>query len=285
MTIGAHNMLQIGIDIGGTSVKSAAVRDGAVLWTGRSQPYLRPGRAELQRAILEATKQLDARPDATGVCCPGLLDETRTQILHAINVPGLMEISLPELLNPLGAPRKPIVASDANATAYDIYASRHLKGRLLVVVMGTGVGAGIVDDGGELLNVDGDSAGHFGQCDVSLDANPPIGPDGGAGSLEAYVGVPALVSAYGSVENAFSQMKPADPAMRALARILRVAHGIYRPQHVCMAGGIGIRLAHILPELKALVDDRLTRLARQDWTLTASDNDFHAAIGVARLAK
>ena len=41
----------LGIDIGGSSVKAAAVRDGAVEWTGKSTAYARPARGELERAI------------------------------------------------------------------------------------------------------------------------------------------------------------------------------------------------------------------------------------------
>ena len=35
-------MISLGIDIGGTTVKAAALRDGAVLWTGQSGAYARP---------------------------------------------------------------------------------------------------------------------------------------------------------------------------------------------------------------------------------------------------
>ncbi|MBV9490447.1 MAG: MFS transporter, partial [Verrucomicrobia bacterium] len=59
------------------------------------------------------------------------------------------------------------------------------------LALGTGVGAAVLDDGVP-LRVDGDSPGHLGQIDVSLDDRAPIGPDGGAGSLEGYLGVPAI---------------------------------------------------------------------------------------------
>ena len=152
--------------------------------------------------------------------------------------------------------------------------------------MGTGVGAAIVDsdDGSKFLRVDGDSPGHLGQCDVSLEGEPVIGPDGGAGSLEGYLGVPALIERYGSAENALRDMQPTDPPVRALARIIRIAHAIYRPQHVTLAGGIGIRMGRLLPALQEQVNADLTRIAREDWTLTAGEHDYHAAVGAARLA-
>ena len=278
-------MLQIGIDIGGTMVKAAAIKDGTVEWTGKSGPYARPARGELERAIAEAVRQLrGAVPDATGVCVPGLLNEERTTVVHSVNVPGLMGAPLAALLRPLGAAKPPIIASDANATAYDIYMTRLFAGRLLMMVIGTGVGVSVLDEGGKFLRVDGDSAGHIGQFDVSLEGESVIGPDGGRGSLEGYIGVPALTERYGSVEAAFRDMKPTDPPMRALARAIRICHAMYRPSHICIGGGIGIRLGPVLPGLRDLIDDHLTHIARPERTLTIAEHDFHAAIGVARLA-
>ena len=276
-------MLRIGIDIGGSSVKAAALRGDAVEWTARSGNYSRPDRTALDGAIAEALVSLAERPDAVGVCVPGLLDETKTRVVHSVNVPGLSDVPLAELLARAGAQGPPTVSSDANAAACDIYKGRKLTGRLLALVIGTGVGASVIDEAG-LLRVDGDSPGHLGQCDVSLEGEPVIGPDGGAGSLEGYLSAPALTARYGSVENAFQRMRVGEAPMRALARVIRIAHAIYRPHHVCLAGGIGIRLAPLLPALRNTTNERITRIARPDWTLTAGDSDFHAAIGAARLA-
>jgi len=44
-----------------------------------------------------------------------------------------------------------------------------------------------------------------------------------------------------------------------------VAHAIYRPQHVCLTGGVGIRLRPLIPEIKAMVEKDLTRVARAGW--------------------
>ena len=47
-------MTTLGLDIGGTSVKAAALRDGKVLWTGRSSRYSRPSADQLPAAVREA---------------------------------------------------------------------------------------------------------------------------------------------------------------------------------------------------------------------------------------
>ena len=47
-------MISIGIDIGGTSVKMAAIENGKTLWTGQSPFYSRPTTDQLYDAILRA---------------------------------------------------------------------------------------------------------------------------------------------------------------------------------------------------------------------------------------
>jgi glucokinase len=195
----------IGIDIGGTAVKLAAVDcAGSVLWTARSTTYARPALPDLVAAIREAAAGRVGSGDrpggfAAGVCVPGLLSEDRTAVVRSVNVPGLDGARLDELVTgALGSrPASLAVATDTHATAYDLYQSRRPGGRLFVLAIGTGVGAAVLDDGRPLW-VDGDSPGHFGQMDVSLEGEPVVGPDGGAGSLEGYISAAALAARYRS---------------------------------------------------------------------------------------
>ncbi|HEY7119174.1 MAG TPA: ROK family protein [Tepidisphaeraceae bacterium] len=280
-------MRALGIDIGGTSVKAAQLQDGQVAWTGRSPPFTRPDTAQLVEAIRQAVAARAPGPiDAVGVCCPGLLDRTVRTITLSVNVPGLVGVPLDDIVSrALGAGLpQACILSDANAVGYDIYVSRRLSGRLLCLTLGTGVGAAVVDhDAGRFLHVSGESPGHLGQLDVSLDADAPLGPDGGRGSLEAYIGSAALAARYGGA-NVIERLGVDEPPIRALVRAIRIGHAIYRPQHVCLTGGVGIRLAGIAGEIKAAVDQALTAVARKDWTLLTGQSDFHAACGVARWA-
>jgi predicted NBD/HSP70 family sugar kinase len=275
----------LGIDIGGTSVKVAAIgADGSVLWTGRSGNFARPDTGQVVAAIAEALAGRAAGAAALGVCCPGLLDRTSGTITLSVNVPGIVGVPLAEVVGQaLGLVSSLEILSDANAVGYDIYASKGLSGRLLCLTLGTGVGASVVDGGGRFLHVSGESPGHFGQLDVSLESDAPVGPDGGRGSLEAYIGTAALAGRYGDA-NVVERLTIAEPPIAALVRGIRIGHAIYRPQHVCLTGGIGIRLSSIVGEIKGAVDDRLTRVAREGWTLFCGDSDFHAACGVARWA-
>jgi predicted NBD/HSP70 family sugar kinase len=284
-------MIALGIDIGGTAIKVAAVRDGEVPWTRRSAAYARPDRAQLIAALREAAarnaEELPERTDAIGLCVPGLLDPASRTIISSANVPGLLGAPLDAILAAALGPGLPpaTLLSDAVATAADVYVSRRLTGRLFLLALGTGVGAAVWDAESGPLRVDGDSPGHFGQLDVSLDDHPPLGPDGGAGSLEAYIGAPALRRQYGDDFYAkLPTLAPDAPPLRALARAIRIGQAIYRPHHVCLAGGIGIALKPALPGLRARIDEHLTNIARPGWTLSCGDHEYHAAIGAARLA-
>ena len=276
-------MDSLGIDIGGTSVKAAMLRDGRIIWSGKSPTYARPDTAQIVQAIRQATAERETTSTTIGLCCPGLLDRLKRIITLSVNVPGLVGTPLDELLNDTLAHSIPTpqILSDAGAAAYDLYVTRALTGRLLSLTLGTGVGASVIDDG-RFLHISGETPGHFGQLDVSLDANPPLGADGGAGSLEAYLGSAALAAHYG--ENSADRLNPANPPIQALVRAIRIAHAIYRPHHIGLAGGIGIRLTRLVPQIKAAVNQQLTSVARPNWTLFTGDSDFHAACGAARYA-
>jgi predicted NBD/HSP70 family sugar kinase len=278
-------MISLGIDIGGTSVKLAAMENGQKLWTGQSGFYARPTTQQLIDAITDAARQRVQTVDFAGICVPGLLDRQRRMITLSVNVPGLMDIVLDTLVaRALGSGIRNLrIINDAVATATDVILSKGLKGRVVSIALGTGVGMGVLDDGVPLM-VEGASPGHIGQVDVSVDGDVPIGPDGGAGSLEGYIGVPALAARYGSMEAFYEKARVTDAPLRALARAIRICHAIYRPAHVVLVGGVGTRMKHLVPELKKLADTDLTSVARRDWTLSAGEHDFHAALGAARLA-
>lgn len=281
-------MIQLGIDIGGRSVKAANIENGRALWTGQSDFYEKPNADQLRAAIRAAVKGRASRPDAIGLCAPGLFDSRQRVITYAINVPGIMGIPvdrlIPDALD-LKFDHQTKFCNDAHATAFDLFQLRKTTGRLLVLTLGTGIGLCVLDKGVP-LQVEGESSGHIGQIDVSIPGHPVIGPDGGAGGLEGYLGVAALRAVHGpNVSDSISKFTGHEPAMLALIRALRIAHAIYRPHHICLSGGIGIRLTHLLPTLKAKIEINLTTLARPDWTLTTGDDDFHAARGAARLSQ
>jgi len=246
--------------------------------------------AAIRAAVGSASRELGT----VGLCVPGLLDDDRRRVTLSVNVPGLTGFELDQLVpQALGLASEPneqtnhqatTISNDATASAYDIFHTRQLTGRLLVIALGTGVGAAVLDDGVP-LRVEGDSPGHIGQMDVSIASSDVVGPDGGAGGLEGYIGAPALRKRFGADLTAgLREMSPDDPAIRALVRALRICHAIYRPQHICLCGGVGIRLRHLLGTMRQQTEDRLTSVSRSGWTLDCGSDDFHAARGAAQLA-
>ncbi len=279
-------MGSLGIDIGGTSVKLAALRDdGALQWSGQSAFYTRPTTQQLVDALRDAGRGRVTGSRVAGLCVPGLLDRRARTITLSVNVPGLMGVRLDDIVaRAFGDVIERIeIINDAVAAAYDLYTMRRMSGRLVSIALGTGVGMAVLDDG-EPLFIEGASPGHIGQCDVSIEGEPVIGPDGGAGSLEGYVGVPALVRRYGSTEKFLETATAQDAPIRALVRAIRICHAIYRPKHVTLVGGVGTRLKRLVEDIKRATEVNLTSVAWKDWTLGAGENDFHAAAGAARLA-
>jgi len=280
-----NRMIALGIDVGGTSVKLACVQDDRTLWQAQSPFFSRPDTAQLVSAIQTAAAGRVGVVDVAGLCVPGLMDREKRMITLSVNVPGLMGLTLDEIIaRALGKGiRRLELVNDAVATATDVMLAKNLQGRICSIAIGTGVGMGVLDEGKPLF-VEGASPGHIGQIDCSIDDHPPLGPDGGAGSLEGYIGVPALNQAYGSTENFLKTATVNDPPIRALVRAIRICHAIYRPNHIVMVGGIGIRMTRLLPEMRDAIALNLTSVAQKGWSLLTGDHDFHAAQGAATVA-
>lgn len=287
-------MQAIGIDIGGTSVKVAWFDRDRTVCTAHSHRYQNPSRDDICAAISVAMRAPDApgfpRGTPIGLCLPGLFDHQSRRLTAAVNVPQLVDVSIDDLLAQLfGGPLHPParVVTDAHAAAHDFAVTNQFSERFFGLSLGTGVGAAVLDRF-QPLKVSGNSPGHFGQLDVSLSddlTHVPVGRDGGRGSLEAYIGLNALVSRYGQDPQTWGdQLAPQCEPIRALVRALRIAHAIYRPQHFALLGGVGLLIAPHIQAIRAAVADQLTSIAKPEWTLSAAAHPFHAAAGAARLA-
>jgi predicted NBD/HSP70 family sugar kinase len=279
-------MFSLGIDVGGSSVKLAGVRDGQALWRAQSSSYSRPDSAQLAGIIRQTLAGRFEPGGVVGICVPGTRDRTGRTVLRSVNLPALDGLNLVTLVEAaIGSPGQRIeVLSDSTANAFDLYEIHHLSGRLLSLAIGTGIGAAVLDDG-VALQVHGESPGHIGQIDVSVAGDTVIGPDGGAGGLEGYFSAPALIRRYGNDMAAnLAQLDERQPPMQALARAIRICHAIYCPDHVALTGGVGNRMAHLLPVLRRMIDADLTSIAKQNWTFLTGHDDFHAALGAAKFA-
>lgn len=288
-------MTSFGFDIGGSSIKAVRLEATGEIATATLPHEGDPTPASVSDGLGRLFAQLHGddrtpaeptNPHTIGLCLPGLVDDEGVLRLAA-NLPRLVGVRVPDLIpRGIAGDRSPALLTDAAAAGLGSWHARPAQGRLLTLAMGTGVGAALIEHG-NLITLDGRTPGHVGQLDVSFgEPDPPIGPDGGRGSLEAYVGYPALLARFSEADlpDRIARLTPDDPAIRALARALRICHAIHKPGEIRLLGGVGALFEPVLPMLFAITSDALTAVARLGWTLTAM-NDVHlAAAGVARYA-
>jgi len=284
----AYGPHRLGIDIGGSSVKTALIaEDDAVIGVATSEAYRTADERAVERAIRSCAERLGLPPESdvcVGIAAPGVLNPSRSAIASAVNLPGLVGIDLPELVRrSLPRARVNAVLPDAQAAAIGHWSERREPGRLLAMSLGTGVGAALLDDGIPVEMTDG-GPGHLGQIDVGPCAGDfePIGPDGGRNGLEAYIGGPALRARFGEHPlAALADLDENDPAMRAMVRAIRVCHALYCPDEIALLGGVGLALSPALGAVERLVRENLTAVARPGWRLSVGSGSELAARGAA----
>ncbi len=186
----------LGIDIGGTNVKTALVRvDGAVLsfdsheWSGGP-----PGDA-VKVAADSARSQMESSgltPDACGCACAGLIDCAEGVVRSSPNLPDWHDVELSAMLSrELGLPV--VLENDANAAAYAEYLVGAGRGArdLVMLTLGTGIGGGVVL-GGRLYRGSHGTAGEIGHTTVEREG--PVCACGSRGCLERLANAEAVVA-------------------------------------------------------------------------------------------
>ncbi len=183
-------MTTIGIDFGGTTIKSALIEDGKILERGEIIDTLHTGDSNaITDAVLARIAQLrKVRPDtvAIGVGLPGIIDSVNGIVHRLSNVPGWNDVPLRDLLRRRTGLHAAI-ENDAKSMAYAEwrYGAARNGRNVVCVTLGTGVGGGIILDGrlyrGSFLG-----AGEIGQMSIDYQGRP--GNYGNLGALEKYVG-------------------------------------------------------------------------------------------------
>lgn len=299
MTTHTPHAPSLGIDVGGSSIKLALLFPAGAPILEQSSRYSSPDPAAFERALHELANRpamreaLASHPPATvGVCLPGVWNESAGCLERSNNLPKLVGIPLSPLMDrALGTPLPAwTLSTDAHATAIDVWhelahgipVNTDLRPRrLFCLALGTGVGACVLDEG-VLLRINGSSSGHFGQIDVTVADSepPPVAADGGLGTLEAYW-------AASNVQCCMARhSEPGLPPvlLQSLARGLRIAHAIYRPDCIVLAGGTSLLLAPQLDDIASTMRQGLSSIARSHCPIRVAGHAHHAALGIARLA-
>ncbi|MGB8169458.1 MAG: ROK family protein [Chthoniobacteraceae bacterium] len=183
-------MSSIGIDFGGTTIKSGLVLAGEILERGEPIDTQALGDPRhIVDALVDLVKRLAEHatpPVAIGIGVPGLVDNT-TGIVHELtNVVGWDEVPLRKILHErTGLPVT--IANDAKAMTYGEWkygAARNAR-NVVCITVGTGVGGALILDGRLYLGSNF-AAGEIGHMSIDYRGRP--GPYGNFGGLEEYIG-------------------------------------------------------------------------------------------------
>ena len=242
-------MNAIGIDFGGTTIKSGLVCDGAIVEHGAlidTQLYEGPG--EIMEALGSVIQKLRANPAgaaAIGIGLPGLVDSVNGIVHELTNVPGWQDVALRDLLREqTGLPVT--IENDANAMAYGEWKYGAAKdGRHVVcITLGTGVGGALILDG-RLYRGAQLGAGEIGHMSIDLQGRP--GPYGNFGGLEEYVGNQQIAErAAEKYREAGSPRETAECTPAALAISAREGDAVARMLWETLGDEIGAALASVV---------------------------------------
>ncbi|WP_422931207.1 ROK family protein [Singulisphaera sp. PoT] len=190
----------LGIDLGGTNIKSGVVDDkGRVLSKISLQTLAGRGPEEGVKNLAEAGRQAVSASGlswdqiaAVGLGSPGTIDFENGSIYLPSNLPGWANLPIRQRLQDLlGHPT--VLQNDANAAAYGEFwagAGRDVQS-LVLFTLGTGIGCGIVDQGRIIAGRHGHGA-ECGHMIVQMDGGRPCSC-GISGHLEAYASATSLV--------------------------------------------------------------------------------------------
>jgi glucokinase len=312
--------IYLGIDIGGTNVKVAAVgRTGKVHARGVLDTNAKEGPNKTFKRISRAVETVagfrrDAEVVAAGVGCAGLIDPWKGRLYSSPNLAAWENCSLRRISErELGV--YTVVDNDANGAAYGEFTAGACRGipNIVFITLGTGVGGGVVT-GGTLLRGAANFAAEIGHTTVSLDG--PRCRCGNRGCLEAYVGSYGLVRfARDSIreKNAgllaawvgrekrvltplliFEAARRRDPLARAVVKYAGEHLGVavaslvntFNPEAVVVGGGVAESFDLLSPHVERMVRRRaFAESARMVKIVPSALGNDATAVGVAMLAR
>ena len=191
-------MLAIGIDIGGTSIKGAAVNDEGKVFDVFSMPVIKGEKQEetinkLAKLICEYMKEHNYNKDnvvGIGMGVPGTLNTSKGTVDYSNNL-DWWNLPISKMISDAtGLPVR--ITNDANAAA--LAEAKYGAGRkyknIVMLTLGTGVGGGVIIDGKLFEGYQGKGA-ELGHAVVVVDGRECT--CGRLGCLEAYVSATGLI--------------------------------------------------------------------------------------------
>lgn len=186
------NGLAVGVDIGGTNIRSVIVNtNGEIIYSLKVPTLAQQGKEATIKRIIDTIQQVinqsRVNPNklrGIGICAPGPLNGKTGIISFTPNLPGWKDVPLKKILEDKFA-MEVVLENDANAAAWGERNFGVARGvnDLACFTLGTGIGGGIIIDGKIYHGADY-GAGEFGHMTVNKDG--PRCNCGKYGCLEAY---------------------------------------------------------------------------------------------------
>jgi glucokinase len=184
--------LYIGVDLGGTNIKTGCFDSEMKLLASTSAPTQADLGPEfvadkIAETISQVVKQCSASMsdvEGIGIGAPGPSDLKRGIILAAPNLSKFRNVPLRKMIRErIGRPV--ILENDANAAGYGEYVVGAGRGAddIVFVTLGTGIGSGIIANG-QLVHGHGGNAGELGHTIIEVDGR--LCTCGQKGCVEAY---------------------------------------------------------------------------------------------------
>ncbi|MEV8266787.1 ROK family protein [Microbacterium sp. NPDC076911] len=192
--------MRVGLDVGGTKTDAVAIDDAGTV-VSRVRLATGWGADAVVATVFEAVQALREQMDAAspefrsvGIGIPGQVVPGTTRVTHAVNL-GVDELDLAAAVSPtLGVPVH--VENDVKAASLGGYALHGATGTMGYLNLGTGIAAGIVEDGVLMRGRHG-TAGEIGH--ISVDPNGPLCRCGQRGCIEALAGGRSIAERWGRV--------------------------------------------------------------------------------------
>ncbi len=229
----------IGVDLGGTNLRVAAISDeGRVLDRVSIPAVYKAGPQHVVSDIVSIINTVRSRIGVSdlrgvGIGVPGFIDIEKGVVVGSANLPGFQGFPVRDAIQDILGTTI-FLENDANAAALGemwIGAGKDVKD-LILITLGTGIGGGIVVDGRVLRGFLG-MAGEIGHMTVYADGNPC--GCGNCGCLEKHASATAIaamgrmmhfgdnITAEGVYELALDGNERAQLIFRSMGRALGVA--------------------------------------------------------------
>ena len=190
-------MIAIGIDIGGTSIKGAAVDSNGRVYEKFTMPFIKGEDGELTISKLAdlvkeyiAAQKLENKIVGIGIGSPGTLDVDKGIVEYANNL-GWNNLPVAEIMQRT-LPYPVRLTNDANAACLGEakFGAGKAYETIIMLTLGTGVGGGIIING-NLFEGNQAKGGELGHVVIQMDGEPCS--CGRKGCLEAYASATALI--------------------------------------------------------------------------------------------